>query len=338
MLPQVSPDTLLLSRAEIAALTAPADYIDAVAAAFRALAEGAWDSLPVGHVPGLDGAFHIKAATRRGAEPWVVIKINGNFPDNPARSGLPTIQGCLLLAHGGDGRLLAIMDSSEITAQRTAAASAVAARLLARRSADTLGLIGCGTQARYHLGTLLALREFRWRAVHCFDVDATSAEALAALARGAGLVARTVDSPAAACRGAQVVVTSTPSRQPLLHAADVEPGTFVAAVGADNPAKCEIAADLMASARVVPDILAQAASMGDLRSALAGGAMTIEQVHGELAQVVCGRVPGRRHDGEIFVFDSTGTAIEDLAAADLVYRRAVKRSEPLRVAFGRAPA
>ena len=323
--------TLVLSRADIAALARPADYIAAVEAAFRSLAAGTWDSLPVGHVPAATGAFHIKAALGREAESWVVIKINGNYPDNPRQFGLPTIQGCLILADASDGRLLAMMDSIEITAQRTAAASAVAARYLAAASANTLALVGCGTQARYHLSAMLALSEFRFRSLRCFDSDAPQAHALAEQGRSAGLDVVVTSSPGEACRGAQVIVTSTPSREPLLHAHDVEAGAFIAAVGADNPSKCEIAPALMARARVVPDILRQAETLGDLCRAIAENAMRPDQIHGELAQVVSGALPGRRDADELFIFDSTGTAIEDLAAAAMVYRRAQRDGVGLRV-------
>src|SRR5687767_6239913 len=142
---------LVLSQRAIAGLAGPVDYIRAVEAAFLALATGEVESMPVGHVPGTNGGFHIKAAVSHGERSLVVIKVNGNFPGNPVLNGLPTIQGALLLSDADDGRLLAVMDTIEITARRTAAASAVAAKYLAQRDATTLAFVGCGLQASHHL-------------------------------------------------------------------------------------------------------------------------------------------------------------------------------------------
>jgi ornithine cyclodeaminase/alanine dehydrogenase-like protein (mu-crystallin family) len=125
-----------------------------------------------------------------------------------------------------------------------------------------------------------------------------------------------------ALAGADICVTCTPSHQPILSAADVPPGMFIAAVGADNPEKQELAPDLMASARVVVDLLDQCAAIGDLRHAIAAGAMTADRVHGELADLLTGRKSGRVRADEIAIFDSTGTAIQDVAAAALVHERA----------------
>ena len=340
MTPLAAPmaDTLILTRAFIAGCVRPIDYIDAVEGAFRALANGEIESIAAGHVPGEGGAFHIKSAVARAGTRRAAIKINGNFPGNPRSNGLPTIQGCIALVDATNGRLLALLDSIEITAQRTAAASAVATRHLARRDAHTIALIGCGVQAHCHLDALLALPEFEFRAVRTFDLDAASAERLCRHASAHGLEPRRATSPRDACRDADVVVTCTPAQSPILEVADVRPGTFIAAVGADNPHKNEIAPALLAQARVVPDIAAQAASMGDLRAALAAGLMTLASIHAELAEVVAGSRPGRTQAGDIVVFDSTGTAIEDLVAANLVYERALADPAAIRFAFNDAAA
>jgi len=324
---------LILSRNYIATIAGPADYYDAVESAFRALAADAIRSLPVGHVPGVDGAFHIKAAVTESSPRLAAVKINGNFPHNPQRRGLPTIQGCIALADAEDGRLLALMDSIEITARRTAAASAVAARHLARRDAETIAFVGCGTQARYHLAALLALEWPRLRTLRCFDINPGAAEKLCAAAGRHRLDAVTATSAAQACRDADIVVTTTPANAPIIDCGELRAGCFVAAVGADNPTKCEIAPALMAQARVVPDITAQAETMGDLRAAIAARAMHRDDVHAELAQIVSGQRAGRTSQQDIFIFDSTGTAIQDLAAASIVYQRASADPAALRVAL-----
>jgi alanine dehydrogenase len=325
--------TLVLSRNYIATIASPADYFQAVEDAFRALAVDAIRSLPVGHVPGVDGAFHIKAAVTESDLRLAAVKINGNFPRNPQRSGLPTIQGCIALADAEDGRLLALMDSIEITAQRTAAASAIAARHLARRDAVTVALVGCGTQARYHLAALLALEWPQLRHLRCFDVNPDAAAKLCALGKRYRLETSNTATAAEACRDADIVITTTPAGVPILDVGDIQPGCFIAAVGADNPNKCEITPALMAHARVVPDITAQAEVMGDLRAAIEAGVMRRDDVHAELAQIVSGACAGRTSQREIFIFDSTGTAIADLAAATVVYQRASVDPAALRIAL-----
>jgi alanine dehydrogenase len=324
-------DTLVLSRDYIRGRAQPIDYIRAVEAAFRALATGEMQSLPVGHIPGRDGGIHIKAALSEAGTHRAAIKINCNFPGNPGLRALPTIQGCIVLTNVEDGRLLAVMDTIEITAQRSAAASAVAARHLARRDSASLALIGAGVQAEYHLAALLALDLFPLRALRCFDLDRGRAEQLCSIGKGRGLDSTVAASAANACRDADIVISCTPARTPFIGAADIKPGAFIAAVGADNPSKCEIEPALMALSLVVPDICAQASTMGDLRAAIAAGTMHPADVHAELAEIVAGTRPGRLRDTDIIVFDSTGTAIEDLAAAEMIYQLAVSDPAALRV-------
>jgi alanine dehydrogenase len=225
------------------------------------------------------------------------------------------------------------MDSIEITAQRTAAASAIAARHLARRDAATVAFVGCGTQARCHLAALLALEWPQLRQMRCFDVNPEAAAKLCALAKRYRLEASSVATATQACRNADIVITTTPASAPILDVGDIQPGCFIAAVGADNPNKCEIAPALMARARVVPDITAQAEVMGDLRAAIEAGAMRRDDVHAELAQIVSGACAGRTSQRENFIFDSTGTAIADLAAATIVYQRASADPAALRIAL-----
>jgi alanine dehydrogenase len=316
-----APETLLLGRGDVLALLDPIACIDAVERAFDHLGRGL---LAAPQSIGFDapsGSFHLKVALVDLGAPVCVAKLNGNFPDNPARHGLPTIQGLLLVSDARDGRPLAVMDSGAITAVRTAAASAVAARRLARADSAVATIFGCGVQGREHvraLTTVLPLREFR---VH--DVDPARAEAFArAMGTQHAAEFHAVADAGAAARTSDVVVTCTPATACLLFEDDVRPGAFVCAVGADHPNKQEIAPRLMARARVVVDDRAACAAGGDLHHALAAGAMTLADVHADLAEIVTGARPGRAAADEVFLFDSTGLALEDAAAAQLVLHRA----------------
>jgi alanine dehydrogenase len=284
----------------------------------------------------VDGGFHVKTAGlvgSAGARAYFAAKINANFPGNPARHGLPTIQGAITLHDAADGVLLAVLDSMEITTLRTAAATAVAARALARADARVLTVLGCGIQGRSQLLAMSRVRSLE--RVFAWDLEAAAAVRYAdEMAHTLGCEVRSVADYHTAVQASDVVVTCTPSRRPLLAASDVPPGCFVAAVGADSEDKQELAPDLLARAVVVVDVLEQCARIGDLHHALVSGAMRRDDVHAELADVVSGRRPGRRSATEITIFDSTGTALEDVAAAALVYERAVGAGRGIALRLG----
>ncbi len=314
---------LLLTRRDVAALLDLSDTIRVVEAAFRNHAEG---RIPI--PPGVlgahfeDGGFHIKT----GALPeprYFAAKINANFPANPKRFGLPTIQGLIALFDAERGTPLALMDSIEITILRTAAASAVAARYLARTDAATVTICGCGNQGKSHLRAMMQVRPIR----RAFAVDAQPETArwfAEALTAELSIDVQMLESLAEAVGQSDICVTCTTSRRPILTAAMVRPGMFIAAVGADNPEKQELEPEVLSMSKVVVDLLEQAAVMGDLHHAIAAGAMAAASVHAELGQVVAGQRAGRTSEEETFVFDSTGTALQDVAAAALVYERAVE--------------
>jgi len=314
-----SGQLLALGGRDVDALLDPVTCIDAVEQGFRDQDEGAPPSGVLGmHAAG--GGFHIKAAASAGWK-FFVAKINANFPGNPDRYGLPTIQGIVVLFDGVRGIPLAILDSVRITALRTAAASAVAARHLARPDASRLFVAGCGTQARPHIDAIGAVR--RLGRIALFDARPDRAQALQRQCVADGLPAKVVLDLAAA-READLVVTCTPSHTPFLDARHVAPGAFVAAVGADNEHKQEIDPCLMAAARVVVDSRAQCIAMGDTRGAIAAGTMTPSDIYGDLAEIVTGRRPGRSSESDVIIFDSTGVALEDVAAAAAVYQRALR--------------
>lgn len=148
-----------------------------------------------------------------------------------------------------------------------------------------------------------------------------------------GIAIQAVDDLGAATRASDAIVTCTTAREPFLGQEHVRPGTFVAAIGADNPAKSELKPELMANATVVVDVLEQASFMGDLHHAIAAGAMTAADVHAELGVLVTGDKPGRREPEEITIFDSTGTGIQDVAAASRAYELARERGVGLACAL-----
>lgn len=323
-------EALVLTRRDVVRLLDLPACIDAVEMAFERLGSGEAQAPAVAAVLGADGGFHIKAAALRLGRAYFAAKVNGNFPANPERRGLPTIQGAIVLCDADDGRVLAVLDSIEITVQRTGAATAVAARHLARAGESVVTVCGCGVQGRVQLRAFAAVRPLR--RVYAWDVDADRAAAYAReVAEWCGVPVEVVTSPGAACRQSDAVLTCTAARRWFLGRDDVRPGTFIAAVGADNEHKQEIEPALLAASTVVVDVLEQAATLGDLHHALAAGVMTRDAVYAELGAVVAGRRAGRRTPEEVIVFDSTGMALQDVAAAALVYERAIAAGAGVRL-------
>ncbi len=327
--------TLILSRGDVAALMDRTAWLDAAELAFRALGEGRAELPAPMAIEGIDGAFHAKGASLRTDRLFVALKLNGNFPDNNGRHGLPTIQGAVLLCDGETGSLLAIMDSIELTLRRTAAASALAARLLAPPDAGTLLVCGCGRQGGAHLEALAEVlplsRCLAW------DLEPQRARRFAASFDGVGgLSVEPVDDLAGAARQADIIAACTSATAAFLDATMVSPGTFIAAVGADAPGKNEIAADLITQAVVIADSRAQCAVMGDLHHALAARAVDPGHVRAELHEVVLGAKPGRTAQDQIILFDSTGTAVQDVAACIAIHERAGRAGGFLSIALGEA--
>lgn len=305
--------TLLLSRTDVEKLLTPDVCITAIEDAFRQLAEGKVPPPGILGMHGGDGSFHAKAGF---LGPYFAAKLNANFPQNASRYGLPTIQGAVILFDASNGAPLAIMDSIAITALRTAAASAVAAKYLARQQCETLLVCGCGGQAAAQLDAMTRVRKFR--RMLAYDQDGSRAKAFAS-ARGASAV----PDLAAAVAESDVVITCTTARRYFITREMVRPGTFIAAVGADNENKQEIEPALLANAMLVTDVTEQACKIGDLHHAIDAGVMTRDAVHAELSEVVSGQKRGRIREDEITIFDSTGTGLQDVAAAIAVYRRAI---------------
>jgi alanine dehydrogenase len=325
--------TTLLSGEDVRAALPPQVCIAAVEDAFRRLALGEVPDPALLAMHAKEGGFHVKAGLLAAERPYFAAKINANFPQNGLRSGLPTIQGAVLLFDATDGRLLAVMDSMAITALRTAAATAVAAKHLARTSSETALLCGCGGQALEQLRAIVCVRALS--RVWAYDVDPNKADGFAQTAEKLlGICVAPTRDLRKAMRESDIVVTCTTSKRFFVTAEMVSPGAFIAAVGADHEDKQEIAPELLSRAKVVTDVTEQAARIGDLHHAIVARSMTAADVHAELGEVVAGRKAGRDRDDEIIVFDSTGTGLQDVAAAIAVHRRATGGGRGAQYAFG----
>ena len=315
--------TLQLTRSEVAKLLTLDECIIAVENAFRLHGEGRLQAPQVLSFPAGEGGFHVKAALLPLSRSYFAAKLNGNFFRNRERFNLPNIQGVVLLCDGENGYPHAVLDSIEITILRTGAATAVAAKHLARRDARVATICGCGNQGEVQLRALS--RVLHLEEALAFDVVADRARRFAQrLSSELSLEVRATDDLRSAISRSHVCVTCTPSKRPFVKSEYLPEGIFLAAVGADSPEKQELEPDILASNKVVTDILEQCAEIGELHHALACGVTHREAVHAQLGEIVAGVKPGRTSADETIVFDSTGTALQDVAAAALVYEKALR--------------
>jgi alanine dehydrogenase len=314
---------LLLNRSDISCLLNLDDYITIVEEAFRLHSEGKTLGTGLLHINAEDGEFHVKAGGLQLKRSYFALKVNGGFFQNQIRFGMPNIQGAIYLADAKNGLPLTLMDSREITINRTGAATAVAAKYLARPGSEVALICGCGIQGRIQLVALTRVLPIR-RAL-AYSRNSERAKQFAAEMTTVELEVQPVTDLAEALHVADVCVTCTPAKNFFIRKEEVPPGIFIAAVGADSPDKQELDPQLLPNTKFVVDILDQCAQVGELHHALDGLTMNREDVHSELGDLITGKRPGRTSDSEITVFDSTGTALQDVAAAAAVYERAVAK-------------
>ena len=324
--------TLLLTRKNVAGLLTIDECIKAVETAFKLYAQGKTQPPKILglHVP--NGGFHIKAGVMGMEKLYFAAKINANFPGNMKAYELPTIQGIIIVSDAENGQLLALMDSIEITILRTGAATAVAANYLSRPGANTVIIYGCGNQGRISLQALMTVRNIKHAFV--FDVNKELAKQFAdELTNELKISIKAVNNPEEYLTQTDIVVTCTSSQQAFLKPEYIKPGTFIAAVGSDNEDKQELYPELIASNKIVTDITEQCASIGELHHALQQNLMSAADVHAELGEIIAGQKPGRVSDNEIIIFDSTGTALQDVAAAAIVYEKAISKNVGMKLSF-----
>jgi ornithine cyclodeaminase len=318
---------LVLNQHEVEELLDMEGCIDAMAEALAALARGEL-TMPLRSMfaPGDGSLIGLMPSHRAGGSPAYALKTVCVFPDNPQR-GLDAHQGTVTLFDGETGEVRALLNASAVTAIRTAAVSGVATRLLAREDAGELAILGAGVQARTHVQAMRAVRPFERIRVH-----SRTREHAEEFAGEVG--AEVAPSAEEAVRGADVVVTATSSAETVLFRDWLDPGTHVNAVGGRPPQMRELDARVIADSSFYVDRRESTeAEAGDYRDALESGAIQPGHIRGEIGEILIGSVPGRQSDDELTVFRSMGLAVEDLAAAEYVVRRAREQGVGAEVPF-----
>lgn len=244
---------------------------------------------------------------------WVNV-----HPENK-KHGLPSVMALIILNDPKTGLPLAVMEGTFITNLRTGAAGGIAAKYLARKDSSRIALIGCGAQARTQL---MALNEiFDIETVFLYDCLKNQTAVFLKKTRHLKLRMTVSDSIQDCVREADIVVTATPSRRPILKAQWIQKGTHINAIGADAPGKEELEAALLKRAKVVVDDITQACHSGEINVPIASGIFKSKDIHASLGEIIAGKKKGRASPEEITIFDSTGLAILDIAVADYVYRK-----------------
>jgi ectoine utilization protein EutC len=321
------PEITILTERELAeCVVLDADAVDCIEHCFRTLATEAVVMPPILRldIPEHHGEVDVKTAYLPGV-PSFAIKISPGFFDNP-KLGLPSVNGLMLLFSASTGLVEAVLlDNGYLTNVRTAAAGAVAAKWLARPDARIAGIIGAGVQARLQLEALRLVRPIERTLVWARD-----AERAHAFAETAGpdldLDIAIARSPEDLVRQSDIVVTTTPSTEPLIQAEWLQPGRHVTAMGSDAEHKNELAPEMIVRAdRYVCDRQSQCAVLGELHHAIKAGVVPSDARFAELGQVIAGQEPGRTSDRQITVCDLTGTGAQDTAIATLAEQRASAR-------------
>ncbi len=314
---------LMLSRSDVKKLITMPEAIEALRRAFGEFSRGQ-AAMPVRSVitiPENDGWFGVMPAHLFGSGA-LGLKSVTVFKGNPAK-GMPATLGLTLLLDPTTGAPLSVMEAGYLTGVRTAAASGVATDLLAREDTRELAILGAGAQGRFHLTAMTTVRPIQ--RVRVYDASRENAERYQEeMQPTVSATIEVVNSPEEAVRGADVIVTTSTSRTPIVELQWLKPGVHINGVGSHAPGVRELAGEVIATARVVMDSREAALQeAGDLLMPIADGLVTAQQLSDELGEVVEGLKPGRTSADQITVYKSVGIAIQDMAVANLVYRKAL---------------
>lgn len=250
------------------------------------------------------------------------IKCVTVHPDNP-RKGLPTVMATILLIDPKTGYNIAVLDGTLITDMRTGAAGALAAKYLSKKDSKRVAFVGAGQQARTQLAGLMVVRKIK--EVMVYDLSADRAAQFCKWAKSKfnlkAQAAKTIHNATINC---DIVVTTTPSRKPIVQPQDISPGTHINAIGADAPGKQELSSALVKKAKIVIDEWDQSSHSGEINVPVSKGIISKKNVYAELGKIAAGLKKGRTNNRDITMFDSTGLAAQDISTAFVVYNRLTK--------------
>jgi alanine dehydrogenase len=326
--------TLLLKKEEMRGLITMKEVIGTVEEAFKGFSSGQVDQPGyIGlHLPAPRGEIDFKLGYYKANEMISMKASSGTFPENPLVHGLPTHMGTILLFDARTCALICVMDGTLITGLRTGAAGAVSVKALARKNAKNVGSIGTGIQARMQIRAITEVMKIE--AIHAWDRDADNlARYKADIESEFGIPVIMASSKQEAVEQADILVTTTRGTGPVVEAGWIKPGTHIVAIGSDAPGKQELDPEIFRHAKIVVDSISQCIEKGETQNPLKHKVITIDDIHGEIGDVLLGKKPGRTSDDEITIFDSTGMAIQDNTTSSKIYRNAVEQGVGTAFAF-----
>ncbi|MFA5008637.1 MAG: alanine dehydrogenase [Candidatus Omnitrophota bacterium] len=322
------PNTLILDRKTITGLIGMEEAISAVADVFRQHGLNKTQMPPkiYLHLKKYSGDFRAMPgyveALNKSALKWV------NVHPNNRGIGLPTVMAVIILSDPKNGFPLCIMDGTFITNLRTGAAGAVAAKYLARKDSKIVGMVGCGEQAKTQALGLRLLFDIKEIKLWSKDNSCSINFIKQMRAKEKIVVCRNAEE---CVKGSDIVVTTTPSRRPIVKYNWLKKGCHINAIGADSKGKEELEPLILKKAKLVVDNFQQASHSGEINVPFARGLITKNDIYAELGKIVCAKKKGRTNNSELTVFDSTGLAIQDLAVASAVYNSALKKKAGKRI-------
>ena len=316
---QTEKGTLLLTRELIEESLCLNDYLPIIENVHKCHANQQVYEPDLIHADVHSGEFHLKTGGIISSDnEYYGVKINGGFLNNNQQYQLPNILGIIYICDAKNGYPLAIMDSVTISRYRTGAATAVAASYLAPKTKIHLGIFGYGAQAFIQAKTLIKVCDIQ--EIRISGRNFEKAKQFAQKLQSELLLPVCCDVPENTCRKSNVIITTTPSREYYIKKEWITPGTFIAAVGADSPGKQELQPELVASSMVVADIKKQVCRVGESQHAIRQGLMSSDGIYAEIGEIITGR-KDCPPPGQTIIYDSTGTALQDIAVAIEIYKK-----------------
>ena len=319
------PETILLNQSQVKELTTMKEIIKNVETAYKFHAERKVQMPPKEYIfyKKFRGDLRIMPCFIRGLDESGVKNVNVH-PDNPRKYSLPTVMAMIELVDPKTGFPVSVMDGTWITDMRTGAAAGVATKYLARDNSEILGLVGAGVQALTGLEAINEVMDIKEVRVSCRTCETRDIFAQRASEKY-GIDVKAVDTIKEAVQGADVLLTTTPAREPVVKSKWVSPGTHINAMGADAPGKQELDSHILQKAKIIIDCWDQASHSGEINIPVQEGLVRQSDIQGKIGDVIIGSIPGRTSDEEITVFDSTGLAVQDIVTAWNVYEKALQK-------------
>ena len=319
--------TLLLNKAEVGRLISMEEVIGSVEEAYKAFSAGQVvqpDYIGI-HLPEPRGEIDFKVGYCKTNEIISMKASSGGFLDNPTAYGVPNGMGSVLLFDARNCALICVMDGSLLTGLRTGASGAVSVKALARKNARKITCIGTGNQARMQIRAISLVMQID--EIYAWSRTSETCERFKVQNEAEfGILVILAESKKAAVEHADILITTTRGKGSLVEASWVKPGTHIVAVGTDMKGKQEFEPEIFRNAKIVTDSNSQCIEKGEIWHPLDAKIIGLNDIYGELGEILLGTKPGRVNDEEITIFDSTGMAIQDNTTAEKIYRNALENN------------